>query len=79
MVLIAFVVKKAMSKFSYYQDMWVKSYKKVYFFESSFIYYFKAEHDAFKRKLYLRAKDLAGELTNEFLIEERSRGYYFYY
>ena len=43
------------------------------------LYYFKAEHDAFKRKLYLRAKDLAGELTNEFLIEERSRGFYSFY
>ena len=29
LVLLAFAFKKALSKFSYYQDMWVGAYKKV--------------------------------------------------
>ena len=32
----------------------------------------KAEADAFKRKIKLRANDLACELVNEFLVEERA-------
>ena len=34
---------------------------------------FKAEFDAFKRKIKLRANDLASELVNEYLREERDQ------
>merc|ERR1711935_828648 len=54
-----FVMKKALSRHGYLQTMWISEYR-------------KAEYDAFKRKIKLRANDLGSELVNEFLKEERA-------
>jgi len=55
---VALVMKKALSKHGYLQTKWIGEYR-------------KAEYDAFKRKIKLRANDLGSELVNEFLREER--------
>ena len=54
-------IKTVLSPFSYLQTSWVAAYR-------------KAELETFKRKMKLRANDLACELTNEFLVEERTKG-----
>ena len=60
-VFIVVTIKNAQSPFSFLQTQWVAAYR-------------KAELATFERKMKLRAHDLACELTNEFLVEERTKG-----
>lgn len=51
----------ALSHHSFLQTMWIDAYR-------------TAEFETFQRKIKIRANDLASELVNEYLIEERGKG-----